>query len=107
MFVFGQDVPCTPCEPGVSRKVLTHSGTLMMCEITFESGAKGKSHQHPHEQITYVAKGSFSFTIAGETKTVRQGDSVLMPPGAEHGVTALEDGVLIDVFHPAREDFLN
>ena len=36
MFVYNNEVTPTPCEPGVSRKVLTYSDDLMMCEITFE-----------------------------------------------------------------------
>ena len=106
MFVRNEDVTGTPCEPGVSRKILSYSENLMMCEIHFETGAKGNFHRHVHEQITYIAKGSFSFTIAGETKVVSQGDSVYMPPNAEHGVTCLEAGILVDVFSPMRKDFL-
>jgi quercetin dioxygenase-like cupin family protein len=29
-----------------------------------------------------------------------------MPSDAVHGVTALEEGTLVDVFNPMREDFL-
>ncbi len=106
MFKFNSDVTATPCEPGVSRKILCYDKNLMMCEITFEKGAKGNFHKHPHEQITYIAEGSFSFTIDGVTKTVSKGDSVYMPSNAEHGVTCLEAGKLVDVFNPMREDFL-
>ncbi|WP_312369298.1 cupin domain-containing protein [Lachnoclostridium sp.] len=106
MFTFNKDVVATDCEPGVTRKILSYSDDLMMCEITFEKGAKGYFHSHKHLQITYIAKGSFEFTIDGETKVVKQGDSVYMPSDAVHGVTALEEGVLVDVFNPIREDFL-
>lgn len=106
MFVYNSDVTATACEPGVSRKILTYSKDLMMCEITFEKGAKGNFHKHPHQQITYIAEGEFSFTIGGETKTVKKGDSVYMPSDVEHGVTCLEAGILVDVFNPMREDFL-
>ena len=63
MFAYNNEVTATPCEPGVSRKVLTYSEELMMCEITFEKGAKGNFHQHEHLQITYIAEGSFEFTV--------------------------------------------
>ncbi len=106
MFTFNKDITSTPCEPGVSRKILSYSDELMMCEISFEKGAKGNFHKHEHLQITYIAKGSFEFTIDGETKTVNQGDSVYMPSNAEHGVTCLEEGILVDVFNPKRADFL-
>lgn len=106
MFVFNENVTATPCEPGVSRKILTYSDELMMCEITFEKGAKGNFHSHEHLQITYIAEGSFEFTIDGETKVVNKGDSVYMPSNAVHGVTCLEAGKLVDVFNPMRQDFL-
>ncbi len=106
MFTFNNDITATPCEPGVSRKILSYSDDLMMCEISFEKGAKGNFHKHEHLQITYIAKGSFEFTIDGETKVVNQGDSVYMPSNAEHGVTCLEEGILVDVFNPKRADFL-
>lgn len=106
MFTYNNDITATNCEPGVTRKILSYSEELMMCEITFEKGAKGNFHSHPHLQITYIAKGIFEFTIDGETKIVKQGDSVYMPSNAVHGVTALEDGILVDVFNPMREDFL-
>ena len=56
--------------------------------------------------ITYIAEGSFEFTIGGETKIVNKGDSVYMPSNVEHGVTCLEEGKLVDVFNPMRQDFL-
>lgn len=106
MFTFNKDITATNCEPGVTRKILSYSDELMMCEIHFEKGAKGNFHSHKHLQITYIAKGSFEFTIGGETKIVNQGDSVYMPSGVTHGVTCLEEGILCDVFNPMREDFL-
>ena len=81
MFTFNKDVTATNCEPGVTRKILCYSDDLMMCEIHFEKGSKGNFHSHKHLQITYVAKGSFEFTIGDETKIVNQGDSVYMPSG--------------------------
>ena len=106
MFVYNNDVTATPCEPVVTRKILSYSDELMMCEITFEKGAKGNFHSHKHLQITYIAKGSFEFTIGDETKIVNQGDSVYMPSDVVHGVTCLEEGILVDIFNPKRDDFL-
>ncbi len=106
MFKYNSEVTAANCEPGVTRKILCYSEDLMMCEISFKKGAKGNFHKHKHLQITYIAKGSFEFTIDGETKVVNQGDSVYMPSNAEHGVTCLEEGILVDVFNPMRKDFL-
>lgn len=106
MVGYRQDAVPTPCEPGVTRRILNYSQELMMCEITFEKGARGNMHAHPHLQMSYVAKGSFEFKVDQETSVVKRGDSVYIPSGAEHGVLALEDGILVDVFNPMREDFL-
>ena len=39
---------------GVTRRVLAYTDGLMCVENTFEKGAVGALHHHPHTQITYV-----------------------------------------------------
>ena len=106
MFLKGTESVPVPCEPGVTRRVLAWNDILMMCEISFEKGARGKVHAHPHTQVSYVAKGSFTFMVGGESRLVVKGDSILIPPDALHGVEALEEAMLVDVFTPARQDFV-
>lgn len=95
-----------PAGTGVTRRIMAYTDGLMCVENTFEKGAQGALHSHPHTQITYVVRGAFSFTIGGETRTVRQGDTLLKEDGVEHGCTCLEAGVLLDIFTPMREDFV-
>lgn len=106
MFVHNNEVTPTVCGEGTTRKILGMGGSLMMVEVTFEAGAVGAMHTHPHEQISYIAKGSFAFTLNGETRTVKVGDSIYIPANAPHGTRALEDAVIVDIFTPIREDFL-
>ena len=91
---------------GVTRRVLAYSKDLMCVENTFEEGAVGALHHHPHTQITYVVSGEFDFTIDGETKTVRAGDTMLKLNGVEHGCVCRKAGILLDIFNPMREDFV-
>lgn len=91
---------------GITRRILAYSDTLMCVENAFCEGAVGALHSHPHTQITYVVSGAFSFTIAGETRTVRAGDALLKEDGVEHGCVCLEAGVLLDIFHPMRKDLI-
>lgn len=93
-------------EPGVKRKILNAAGSLMMMEVLFEQGAEGYEHSHPHEQMSYCLKGSFTFRIDGKEYVVGTGESIAIPGGARHGVTALEEAALLDVFTPIREDLL-
>jgi quercetin dioxygenase-like cupin family protein len=106
MIVRGHEAPTQPAEPGVTRQVLGYDPELMMCRVTFERGAVGYLHSHPHRQVTFVERGRFEFTLGDETTTLAAGDSCFVPPGVEHGARALEPGALIDVFAPSRPEFL-
>ena len=92
---------------GVSRKFLGWDNKIMMVKVKFDKGAEGSPHQHFHTQTTYCAKGKFEFTIGDEKKIVNGGNGVYIPPNILHGAICLEDGILIDVFSPVREDFLD
>lgn len=106
MFVHSTDAPVVDAAPGVTRQVLAHEAELMLVKVTFAKDAVGSVHAHPHRQVTYVASGRFETTIGDSRQTLVAGDSFFAPPDVPHGVVALEDGVLIDVFTPARRDFL-
>ena len=98
----------TPQESnGVTRRIMAYCDGLMCVENTFEKGAVGAMHSHPHTQITYGAEGSFAFTIGEETRIVRKGDTLLKEDGIIHGCTCLEAGILVDIFTPMRKDFVN
>lgn len=91
---------------GVERKIQGYDEQIMMVCVRFEKGAVGNLHQHYHRQISYVASGSFEVTIDGKKEILNEGDSFFVSPELVHGVVALEKGMLVDVFTPAREDFL-
>ena len=107
MFTKNCDVQAVPAGEGVCRKVLSYSDRLMVCEITLEAGSVIAAHQHPHEQITYIISGKCRYTVGEETKEVGTGDSVLIPGNVSHSIVILETMKVIDVFTPARADFLN
>lgn len=92
---------------GVERRVLAYSDDLMCVENTFEKGAVGALHSHPHTQVTYVVSGAFEFEIDGVKKVVRAGDTMLKRDGVEHGCVCLEAGKLLDIFNPYRKDFVD
>ena len=106
MFTINQEVAAVPMVAGVNRKVLSHSDSLMVCEITLEKDSVIASHVHPHEQITYVIFGKCRYTVGEVTREVGTGDSVLIPGNVPHSIVVLETMKVIDAFSPAREDFL-
>lgn len=94
-------------DEGIRRQILGYNGQLMMARINFRKGAVGTLHDHPHVQASYVASGRFKVTIDGKDKILNQGDGFFVPPGAVHGCECLEEGTLIDVFSPVRNDFIS
>lgn len=88
------------------RQILQSGEKTMLVRVEFEAGAVAPIHSHTQEQLSYVASGSIRFTVDGVERTLRAGDSILLPPGIAHGVAADEPCVLLDIFSPPREDFL-
>lgn len=106
MVVFNDKVKDLDLGGNVSRKVLAHDGGMMAAEVSFKKGSIGAIHTHPHEQIGYVIEGSFELNMDGEKHIIKKGDTYYTKPNFPHGVVALEDGKLLDIFTPQREDFL-
>ncbi|MBO0902025.1 cupin domain-containing protein [Jiella sonneratiae] len=88
------------------RRILAHTPEMMVVEVEFQPGGVGAEHAHPHLQSSYVKSGSFTYTIAGVARTISEGEGVVVPSNACHSAETATGGSLIDVFTPAREDFL-
>lgn len=91
---------------GVKRQIMGYDENVMLVKVSFEKGSIGAIHDHVHVQTSYVAGGKFEINIDGEKRILSAGDGFFAPSGKTHGVVCLEAGILIDVFHPMRKDFL-
>ena len=107
LFAEASDAGWRDLGAGIRRRIRLHLPEMMMVEVAFEAGAVGAPPAHPHVQCSYVAKGAFDVTIGGVTRRLAAGGGFIAPPNVEHGVVALEAGLLIDVFTPRRDDFLD
>ncbi|MCU0341712.1 MAG: cupin domain-containing protein [Spirosomaceae bacterium] len=105
-FIFDNDLPWEDLDGGVKRKIMAYEPSLMMTKVAFEKGSVGVLHQHVHVQMAYVESGVFEVEVAGQKRTLKQGDAYYIPSNAVHGVVCLEAGILVDVFTPMRQDFL-
>src|SRR5690606_9156179 len=95
----------TPEIVGEGRaRYLAHTDHLMMVVIDCTDGPKTQPdppHQHPHEQVTYVAVGDVIFFIDGTPHTLTAGDMIAVPPNLPHTIQPLSAHVrLIDTFTP-------
>lgn len=106
-FILSDEIAWESVDKGVERKILGHDDNLMLVVVNFEKGAVGTAHHHPHRQVTYVSAGRFEVAIDGKKKVLKEGDSFFVSPDLVHGVVALEEGALLDIFTPAREDFMD
>ena len=79
---FNNEIDAEVCGEGVKRKILAYADEMMCVENQFE------------------------FTINGEKKIVNPGDALLKRDSIEHGCVCLKEGILLDIFTPMREEFV-
>ncbi|MBK6488456.1 MAG: cupin domain-containing protein [Gemmatimonadetes bacterium] len=91
---------------GVTRQVLGHVPDLMVVRVDFAEGACGALHHHPHRQVSYICAGTFAVTVGPDERTLAVGDCFVAAANVPHAVRALEAGTILDVFTPARAEFL-
>jgi quercetin dioxygenase-like cupin family protein len=108
--ITGEEEHWTRLSKGLRRKLI-HTDRLMMVVVEFTNGPADEAdpfHDHPHEQVSYVAEGELILFIRGiGEKRLKQGDLFAIPPGIPHTVRTLTPVVrIIDSFTPLREDFL-
>ena len=106
MFIKNHERKAVPQLEGVKYKTLTFGEKTSLSEFSLQKGSVIPLHSHPHEQTGYVVSGRLLFTIGGERYEAEPGDSWNIGGDVEHGVDVLEDTVVIEVFSPAREDYL-
>ena len=100
-------VPVERPAEGIERQMVVGQN-LMACRFRFAPFLVTPEHSHPHEQMSLVVSGRVRFFVEGEERIAVPGDVLHFPPGCWHGATMMEEEVvLIDIFSPVREDFLN
>ena len=105
--MFGARTPRETVGDGLTRQIFGYNDSILMAKVEFDVGAVGEVHTHPHSQVTYVESGEFDVTIDGATTRLGPGDSFYIEPNLDHGAVCRKAGVLIDVFSPVRDDFLD
>jgi mannose-6-phosphate isomerase-like protein (cupin superfamily) len=62
--------------------------------VEIEAGGEQRVHSHLPEQIYFIMLGSGVMSVGEETRTVTEGDCILVPSGAPHGLRNSGTGVL-------------
>ena len=99
------EIPEEILNPMARRKVI-HTPQMTIARLWLVKGAIVPNHHHVNEQVTNVESGRLRFIFAQSEVVVCAGDSLVIPPNVPHSVETLEDSVALDLFTPAREDWL-
>jgi quercetin dioxygenase-like cupin family protein len=92
--------------PGIVRIILARTEKVMLTEHTLEKGAILPEHKHPHEQIVYLLSGELLLEVESGQFKMLPGDSIAIPSNAVHKATALKESMALDIFAPARTDYV-
>lgn len=99
-------IPIEHPAAGIERQIVV-GDHMMICRFRFAPLLVTPEHTHPHEQMSIVVSGRVRFFVEGTERIALPGDVLHFPPNCLHGATMLdEEVVLIDIFTPVREDFL-
>lgn len=99
------DLEVVPIWTGVeARRVEGQRMTFAVVDLA--PNASVDQHQHPNEQMGIVLAGSLRFTVGGELRELRTGDTYVIHGGVPHAAVAGPEGcVVVDVFSPGRADW--
>lgn len=92
------------------RELLAHRNSAIrhqsLAEARLPAGGSTQEHYHPRaEEIYYITHGTGRIRIEGETREVRAGDAIAIPPGLKHKLwnTGVETLRLLCCCAPAYE----
>ena len=101
-FVKIDDLDPLTVVPGLEFRPVT-TDSVMTNFVSFEPGAPAPPHHHVEQQIAIMVSGELTLTVGDETRVMRPGDCVVIPPNVEHGGVAGPQGcTVVDVFTPPR-----
>jgi mannose-6-phosphate isomerase-like protein (cupin superfamily) len=102
------EIPDEEVRPGVRRRGIgTRDVLLVMNEC--RPGMDLRPHSHEFDQLALIISGEAISHVGEDHNEVGPGSVMLVPAGVEHYIepTGSEPVLNLDVFAPAREDYLH
>jgi quercetin dioxygenase-like cupin family protein len=91
---------------GVHGRVI-HGDRISLGVIELDADSVVPEHRHPHEQLGMCLSGSLVFRVGNESRELGPGETWTIPGDVPHEVHVGPHGaVVIDVFAPTRDDWL-
>jgi quercetin dioxygenase-like cupin family protein len=73
---------------GIVSRTLLKTGSLRMVLFGFDVGQELTEHTSPHHAVVQILSGTCEFTLAGQARSLKAGDTFYMAPGLPHAVKA-------------------
>src|SRR5258705_12296565 len=90
----------------IARQYIT-GDRVTIARFELKRGGIVPRHEHENEQVSVVLSGTLLFKIDGREITVRAGEVMQIPGQVAHEVEGLEDTLVMDVFSPGRQDWID
>ncbi|MDT8439889.1 MAG: cupin domain-containing protein [Wenzhouxiangellaceae bacterium] len=99
-------IPVEVLAPGITRQVV-HGTQSTFSRWQLSAGSSVPLHHHVNEQMTWIISGRAEVLSGGKLHELRAGEIMVFAPNVEHAFNILEDTVAIDIFSPARQDWID
>ncbi len=103
------DMPLEQVTEALGRKLVTGE-RVMLAQVHLRKGCIVPRHVHVHEQVTYVMRGTLRLWLGDDDAQqvdVAAGEVLHIPSNLPHRAEALDTCLVLDVFSPPREDWIN
>ncbi len=82
-----------------------HTDSMTLAYWRIDAEAEIPEHSHPQEQVASVIEGQFELVLDGASRIMGPGSIAVIPSNAPHSGRAVTNCRIIDVWHPARDDY--
>jgi quercetin dioxygenase-like cupin family protein len=100
------DIAPEAITPAISRRFISGE-RVTVARFELKRGGVVPRHEHENEQVTFVISGALKFDLDGRDVVVRGGEVLQIPGGVPHQVEVVEDALVLDVFCPVRQDWID
>jgi quercetin dioxygenase-like cupin family protein len=103
-----EEIPDEDVRPGVRRRAIGTSDVLLVMNEC-RPGMDVRPHSHDFDQLALIISGEAIYHVGDDHNEVSPGSVMLVPAGVEHYIepTGSEPVLNLDVFAPARQDYLH
>jgi len=100
------DLPTQAITESIGRRYFT-GDRVTVARFELKRGGVVPRHAHDNEQVSCVLSGALKFQFDEGEVVVGAGEVMQIPGGIAHAVTVLEDTLVLDVFSPIRQDWID